>query len=138
MELNINIQPKEDYLYISARGTYDPQKAKALLVEAVEAASALGLHNMLVDCREIEGRLPTMMEDFSYAETVAEVTCEERLRRGLPVLRLAYVVRNPHPRFAETVARNRGVIVKSTNNFDEALGWLLKTSSADKPAAGDA
>ncbi|MHC4586646.1 MAG: hypothetical protein ACYS3N_19120, partial [Planctomycetota bacterium] len=122
---------------------YELAKAKELLRDAIEAAMKHDMYNVLVDNREIEGDPPTTMMYYEYATFVAKLLMEMRINRGLPVLRLAYVSRASffdESRFAETVAVNRGVIGMNTDDFDEALAWLLKkdtSSETDAGASGD-
>ncbi len=139
MELDIEIEPRENYLFVCVKGSYELEKAKELLRDAIEAAAKHGLNNMLVDYREIEGDPTTTMMRYEYATFAAELLMEMYIKRGLPVLRLAYVGRAPffdESRFGETVAVNRGVIVKATKDFEEALAWLLKKDTPNKTDAG--
>ncbi len=136
MEFNIEIEHRETYLYIHVQGTYNIRRTKELFRDAVDAATKHNLNVVLVDFREIEGDPPTTMERYDYANFMADVLREKRVKRGLPILRFAYVARVPfldQPRFCETVAVNRGVIFKVTDDFEEALAWLLSKEKANEP-----
>jgi hypothetical protein len=143
MELNIEIEPRENYLHVCVKGSYELKKAKELLKDAIEAAAKHDLKNVLVDYREIEGGARTTMMEYEYATFGAELLMEMRIKQGLPVLRFAYVGKAPffdESRFGETVATNRSVIVKATEDFEEALAWLLKkdtSSETDTGASGE-
>jgi hypothetical protein len=118
-------EPHSTHLLVVASGTFDLESATVMAREAIEAAEALGLERVLVDCRSVEGTLSTI-ERFAYANLVAERHARYLSARGRQ-LRVAYVGREPlidPERFTETVAVNRGALVKMTTDIAEALAWL--------------
>ena len=90
---------------------------------------------VLIDAREVKGK-PELVERFYYGEFAATETI--RLfneHRIFP--RFAYVIHQPlrdPERFGETVAVNRGMIVKTFETLEEAFEWLERTP-AKKPDA---
>jgi hypothetical protein len=136
MELNMEIENRGTYLYTRVYGAFNIQKAKELFKEAVDAATKYNLNAILVDFRAIEGNSITTSDRYEYSNCMADVLKERRIERGLPTVRLAYVGRVPfldQRRFGETVAVNRGVMMKATDNFKEAMSWLLNKEKAAKP-----
>ena len=135
MELKIEIEPRETYLYICVKGNYEINKAKELLRDAIEAAAKHALNKVLVDFREMEGNPPTQMDRYNCASFMAELLLEMRVTLYLPILRFAYVGIAPFfdpSGFGETVAANRGVIIKITDDFEESLAWLLREDISNK------
>jgi hypothetical protein len=113
------------HLVVVATGSFDLESAAVVAREAIDAAQALGVEKILVDCRSVAGTLSTI-ERFAYANLVAERHARYLAASGRH-LRVAYVGREPlidPERFTETVAVNRGALVKMTTDLEEALAWL--------------
>jgi hypothetical protein len=118
-------EPHSTHLVVIATGSFDLESATAMASRAIAAAEALGLDRILVDCRLVSGTLSTI-ERFTYANLVAQRHAGYMAARGHQ-LRVAYVGREPlidPERFTETVAVNRGALVKMTTDLAEALAWL--------------
>jgi hypothetical protein len=77
------------------------------------------------------------MERFYYGEFAAATAAQSKTRASGPT-RYAEVLKEPIldlQKFGETVAVNRGMLVKAFDTLDEALKWLEKFSP-DNPGDG--
>jgi len=133
-KMKLEIHPESGFLRTDVSGEFSLEEAKRTFLEILDAVTRYKVNKVLFDGRRIAGN-PQPMERFYYGEFVAEAW-----RGVLPqVPTFAYVLEHPvidPERFGETVARNRGMIVKAFDDLEDALGWLGK-SSANKPDAGD-
>ena len=132
--MKLEIYPESDFLSTDVSGEFSLKEAKRIFLEILDAVTRYKVNKVLFDGRRIVGK-PELMERFFYGEFVAEAW-----RGMLPIVpKFAYVLEHPvldPARFGETVAINRGMIVKAFDNLEDALGWL-GISSANKPDAGD-
>lgn len=92
----------------------------------LEAVAQRGVNKVLFDGRSLAGS-PTIMERFYYGEFAAQAVANYTAR-GVPrATRFAYVLvvpmRDP-ARFGETVAVNRGMLVRTFGNPQDAFQWL--------------
>ena len=124
MDLQIDIQPRENYLHITVEGTYNLPKAKSLVINMIDAAIEHNLNRILVDHLRMDGQ-PILMENFEYAVFLATQFRKKIYANGISGMRVAYVGRDPLGKFAEMVATNRGAVGKSLTDIDEAIAWLL-------------
>ena len=139
MEMSMKLEIRNSYLYIAIQGKYNLDRAKKLFLDAVKAAQRHNMTNLLVDYREIDGN-STSFQQFDYAEFVASFLTKSSMDGSLPTMRLAYVGKRPFykpNKFGETVALNRGAIVKDTDNYEEALAWLLGGTDSVIDSAGN-
>ena len=80
-----------------------------------------------------------MMERFYYGEFAAQTVAKFTSRGVSGSTQFAYVLEVPvldPGRYGETVAANRGMLVKAFDNLDDALGWL-GIAPTNNPYAGD-
>jgi hypothetical protein len=101
-------------------------EAKLHFLETMEALALHKLTNVLFDGRKVTGN-PETMERFYYGEFAAQTVLEYQKQTGSRTPRFAYVLKEPvlDPRkFGETVAVNRGMLIKVCDNLEEALEWL--------------
>lgn len=125
-------------LNVHARGDFTLEEAKRAFLEMLGAVAQYKAKKVLMDCRKLKGK-PETLERFYYGEFAATETIrlvEEH--RFFP--RFAYVMNQPlrDPQgFGETVAVNRGMIVKTFETLEEAFEWLNRTP-AKTPDAADA
>jgi hypothetical protein len=123
--LDLHAEQKGHYLLITVTGVFDLASAKDLARRSAELCKARQQSSALVDCRNVSGVLSTI-ERYDYATFVAELHARYAIEHGAP-LRVAYVGNEPlidSQRFGETVAVNRGALVKVTTDMREALAWL--------------
>jgi hypothetical protein len=96
-----------------------------MIHEVVAESTQRGASKVLVDCLLIVGS-PTMVDRYALAEFLAQevVGC---IIAGKIVPHLAILGREPlvdPNRFAELVATNRGVQMKTVEQMEDALSWL--------------
>ena len=106
------------YLHATVYGAHTPENAMRFLREVYEACVANQKDSVLLDMR-LEG--PTMGTSSIFS------VVQQRSGEGRELRRIAYVdaARGPEKaKFAETVARNRGVNVRLFSSVEDAKKWL--------------
>ena len=129
MSYHLFIEEQPAYVHARATGDMTPENALRFLVEANGACTARGKRRLLL---EFGFTGPSLNGGSIYDIITA------RSSHAAVFERIAYVdvsgERNPeNKRFAETIARNRGVNVRLFPSLDEARQWL---GSAANDAAG--
>ena len=85
----------------------------------------LGIRKVLVDARALQGEI-SILERFALGEDVAALT------RGRIAIAIVDLPERVWPdRFVETVAANRGALIKVTTDYTEALAWLDAENRVD-------
>jgi len=124
--MELEIYPEESLLRVVAKGEFSLEEAKRTFLEMLEAVALHKSKKVLLDGRTVLGD-PKTMERFYYGEFAAQSVSQYQARgvsRGTP---FAYVLLEPMldpNRFGETVAVNRGMVIKVFDNSAEALVWL--------------
>ena len=106
-------------------GEFELSAAQSQFVELLDEAVGRGATKLLIDGREITGKLRAF-ERFLYGEFAAWATLDVMKQHQMR-LRFAYLIHEPvrdPERFGETVAANRGMIVKTFEDKVEAVQWL--------------
>jgi hypothetical protein len=120
-------------------GDFSLEEAQRTFSEILEAVARSKVEKVLFDGRGLAGN-PELMERFYYGEFVAETVGKFTADGVSRSTRFAYVldepVRDPG-RFGENVAVNRGMVVQTFDNDQDALEWL-QMPPANNPTAGDA
>jgi len=114
----ITIQVREGYLHATVHGDHTPENALRFLREVYEACMKHRIDSVLLEMR-LEGPTMGTVNIFSVVQ--------ERSTAGRELRRIAYVDGGRDPakaKFAETVARNRGVNVRLFATVEEAKKWL--------------
>ncbi|HUC99651.1 MAG TPA: hypothetical protein VMR88_14275 [Candidatus Polarisedimenticolaceae bacterium] len=91
-----------------------------------EAVARYQVKKVLFDGRRLTGD-PDTLERFYYGKFAADAVLQFKDRGVSPATQFAYVLKEPvldAQRFGETVAVNRGMLVKTFDNLEDALGWL--------------
>jgi hypothetical protein len=135
--MRLNMRPDSDLLRVDATGEFSLDEAKRTFLEMMEAVSLHKTTRVLFDGRTVTGS-PETMERFYYGEFAAQTVLQYQRKSGSRTPRFAYVLREPvldPQKFGETVAVNRGMVIKVCDNIEEALEWLSITS-AKAPEAG--
>ena len=104
----------------------------------LEAVAQNNVGKVLFDGRGLEGS-PDFMERFYYGKFAAETVAQFGASGVSPDTEFAYVLEVPMcdpRRFAQAVARNRGMRVTTFDHLNDALGWL-GIEPANNPDAGD-
>ena len=126
MSMILEMSARSGVLHVGASGEFSLMEAKRTFVEMLEAVARNKVGKVLFDGRKLAGS-PIVMERFYYGEFAAQ-SITEFIDRGVSrATRFAYVLEVPMldpGKFGETVAVNRGMLVKTFNNLDDALRWL--------------
>ena len=123
MDMDLDINMEKEFLRVRVFGVFELRRANECFTRMLEAVAQHGAKKVFIDCRDLTGTLSTMdrYEHAVYAE-------RELSRIGVSrSTRFGFVAKPPvldNERFGQTVARNRGINVKSTDNMEEALQWL--------------
>jgi hypothetical protein len=137
MSMKLEIFAESGFLNVVAMGIYSLVEAKRTFIEMLEAVARNKVEKVLFDGRGLTGN-PKFMERFYYGEFAAQSVAKFSARGVSRDAMFAYVLEVPMldpRRFGETVAVNRGMVVKIFDNLDEALGWL-GIAQASNPDAG--
>jgi len=122
IKTTVRVHP--DYLEVGCTGLYSRAEALRVGDEAYREAARSNRSAVLVDVREITGRVPTILDRFEMGMHIAKHYLESDPRTRLAVLGHEPMI---HPeRFGELVARNRGADARVFTDEAEALGWLLE------------
>jgi hypothetical protein len=115
-----------DCVYVTATGEFSLGEAQRSFLEMLESVAVAKLTKVLFDGRMLIGE-PEMIERFYYGEFAARSVASFASRGVSPATRFAYVLEEPMldpDRFGETVAVNRGMIVRAFDNLEAARAWL--------------
>lgn len=138
MGMIVETRAEPGFLYAEVAGDFSLEEAERTFQEILEAVARHRVKKVLFDGRKLVGK-PTTMERFYYGAFVAKSVTRLGDRGVSPATQFAYVLTEPvldPRRFGETVAVNRGMVVKAFDNLEDALGWL-RIAPAKKPDAGD-
>ena|ERR1039457_3634441 len=126
MSLNTRIELKKDYVEVRIEGTFDSQSSISVNDAILGAIEKYQATKIFVDFRKVTGDLAPM-ERFHYAENFAKKYLEliqaGRIKRPQIIFLGNYPQFDPG-RFDETVAVNRGVPIRSTDDPKEVWEWL--------------
>jgi hypothetical protein len=112
--------------YVSLAGETDGPQAEDMYRAVLRECVAGGCSKLLLDCRELSGEFSTM-DRFSFGKVVADENAALLAGGSGRQVRVALVGRLPlieERRFGETVATNRGALVKVTQDLASAYRWL--------------
>lgn len=126
MSMSITVRNEPAFLLAEATGIFSIKEAKRTFLEVLEAVERYQSGKVLFDGSRLVGK-PSTMERFYYGEFAALEICSLVSRSGGEAPRFAYVLKPPvldRHRFGETVAVNRGMIVKTFENIEDAISWL--------------
>jgi hypothetical protein len=119
-EYEVTIQVEGDYLAARAAGERTLNAVTALAVQIAQAAGDAQVGKVLVDVRDLRGRL-RVLDSFLVVNSVFDSLRGKGLRqaaiadRGMPPIRgFAF----------ETIARNRGFNLRIFTSREEAVEWL--------------
>lgn len=126
IKTTVRVHP--DYLEIGCIGMYSRAESLRVGEEAYREAARANRSAMLVDVREVSGRVPTIFDRFELGARIAKHYLESDPRTRLAVLGHEPMI---HPdRFGELVARNRGADARVFTDEAQALDWLLERVNA--------
>lgn len=113
-----------DYLEIACSGLYSRAESHRVGLEAYREAALAERDTVLLDVRQVTGKVPSILDRFEMGVRVAK-----HYRESDPRVRLAVLGKEPmiHPdRFGELVARNRGADARVFTVEAEALAWVRR------------
>ncbi len=123
--LRFETEPRRGYLYVTVTGQLDVAGAEAALAELFGVAARAHQPRILLDCSRAGG---TWGPDERYAVGAFIAAEMERRANQFPERpRLAtYAVAPPMDpnRSTQTVATNRGALVRASDSLQELLSWL--------------
>jgi hypothetical protein len=114
-------------LSVDASGDFSLEDAKLAFLEMLGAVAQYKAEKILLDGRNVHGN-PRDIERFYYGEFAARETRKIVVEHKI-VPRFAYVLHEPlrdPARLGETVAMNRGMVIKVFENPEDATEWLNK------------
>ena len=123
--LHFDTEPRRGYLYITVKGELDVAGAEAALAEVFGIAARAHQPRILLDCSRVRGEWGP---DERY--TIGSFIAAEMERRAShfperPRLAIYAVAPLMDPnRYTQTVATNRGALVRSSDSLQELLSWL--------------
>ena len=127
MSMQQNMHFESGLLSVDASGEFSLADAKRAFLELLEAIAQYQAAKILFDGRNVKGK-PGDMERFYYGEFAATETHRIVVEHNIHP-RFAYVIHEPlrdPARFGETVAVNRGMILKVFETLQDATEWLNK------------
>ena len=125
MSILQDMQLESGLLTVEAQGEFSLEAARRAFLETLGAVAHYHAEKGLVDGRNLKGK-PEDIERFCYGEFAARQTMR-LVQKHRMVPRFAYVINRPlrdPRRFAETVAVNRGMIVKVVETPEDAFQWF--------------
>lgn len=121
MDLEVTSEIQAEYLKITAKGRWQLADIMKLIQEIKVRSERSGQNKVLVDILGIEGN-PSQMDRFYVGERIAEVFG--------PKLKVSVVAPDDRiNKFAETTAVNRGARFNVSSSEQEAINWLMSSSS---------
>jgi hypothetical protein len=126
MSMNITLSNKPGLLLAEATGRFSIKEAKRTFLEILDAVDRYQAGKVLFDGSGLFGE-PSTMERFYYGEFAAFQVHKLGHLSGGTIPRFAYVLKPPvldWQTFGETVAVNRGMIVRTFESREDALTWL--------------
>ena len=138
MSMHLEIRPEAGFLHVSATGKFSLKEAEQTFLEILEAVILHTTSKVMIDGRKLIGK-PENIERFCYGKFAANSVKAYRARGVSPATAFAYVLKEPvldPQRFGETVAVNRGMLVKAFDNLENAFAWL-KIERTNKPETHD-
>lgn len=123
MSQEIHIEIKDDHLLAVFSGHFEFKTNRDLMVDILMECITNKKNRVLFDLRLLKGNMTTY-ERYDIATYIANLAMQHKETSRIQIA----VVGNPPlidpNRFGETVARNRGLNIKVSNEMDEVLEWL--------------
>lgn len=121
MAIKSEISLEKDYLFVKASGTDESMdELNNYLKKILEAALLHDMYSVLCDESELKYEIVTL-DMLQLAEILADVVTKET--RVAIVCHEKYLNKG---KYFETVASNRGVTIKITEDIEEAKAWLTE------------
>lgn len=123
MSQEIHVEIKEDHLLAVFSGKFEYQTNRELLLDILMECIKNSKTRVLFDLRLLKGNMTTY-ERYETATYLANLT---RQHQDTSKLQIAVVGNEPlidPERFGETVAKNKGLNIKVSNDMNEVVEWL--------------
>ena len=123
--LHFDIEPRVGYLYVAATGQLDVAGAETALAEMFGAAARAHQSRILLVCSRLLG--PWGPDERYAVGSFIAAEMERRANQFPERPRLAIYAIAPlmdPNRYTQTVATNRGALVRSSDSLQELLSWL--------------
>lgn len=127
MGIQYELSVVDDRIQADCKGFFDLNESAAIFREAFAMADRMELSKVLVHFVEVLG-VPTTTQRFELATKIAKAYSNRKPARFLLVAMLLRPEALDPKRFGETVARNRGMAARVTDDEAEALAWLNSES----------
>ena len=123
MSSKFNLDVKENYIHVTVSGTFSLAAYKSIFETTLSECVKNKKSIMFFDLRTAEGHI-SIFERFDLAVYFAKVSREHPITFKVKVAFTGFPPIIDPDRFAQTVARNRGVNINVTTDIDEAFRWL--------------
>ncbi|MFT3893327.1 MAG: hypothetical protein QM730_17000 [Anaerolineales bacterium] len=127
--MDATFETKEHYILITASGKATLVDASRILMEFIKTYRNVSTHNILCDIRMLTGAdvEDGMMPRYRYASLIAEL-----LSKHYRLVLLMTDRQIDKQRFGENFIFSRGIRVKATTDWKEALHWLGVESTIEQ------
>ena len=125
MSIRQQMRFESGLLKVEASGEFSLEEAQRAFLEILRAVAQYQGEKVLLDGRNVKGE-PREIERFLYGEFAAQATRKLAYEHGIFPW-FAYVLHEPlrdPDRYGETVAQNRGMMIKVFETPGEAMVWL--------------
>jgi len=131
MATNIRIIHAHDFIRVTPDGRLDLETSKRLLAEVATAAGPLHDYEILVDTRKAQPEMS--IGDLWYLATdtwyLAAKLVNARGRFPKKTAVLCPLQRFDHASFFALCAQNTGLNVQAFSSFEDAIEWLIASST---------
>ena len=119
------VEPRVGYLYAAVSGRFDLAEAQSGYRGLLQAAARYRMTRLLMDCTRVTGDM-TVADRLAFGTFMAEE--QQRMLGQLPEAPQVAILAAPPimdpGRFTQTVANNRGVRMRASENLQELRSWL--------------
>lgn len=122
MDYKLDIIENDEYVTAKLTGVRRPSNLLEAAAETTAYCMEKGIHHLFIDIRGMSGGLDTIE---TYEVAGQELPRQPNAKRLIRSVILDHAENIERIRFFETVAINRGLIVKVFDDKDAAERWLL-------------
>lgn len=125
MSYDLTIEKKDDILWVTATGTRSMETVLGMSKDILTACVEKKVKKVLVDVRELEGRLSTIEGYEISNQHFPKMRDSSKITHGA-IVDIDLKEYEDSYRFFETVAVNRGFMLRIFSDPDQAIAWLKK------------
>ena len=114
---------KKDYIHVTVSGTFCLSTYRSIIEVTLSKCIINKKSIILLDLRTSQGNISTY-ERFYLAVFFSNLSREHPFTFKVKIAVVGFPPLIDPNRFGETVALNRGINIKVTNDIDEAINWL--------------